>query len=58
VGKTDEKLVLVEGQVRVNRITQLGLSVDHRIIDGVTAANFLQHLKLKLERPASTFMSL
>ncbi len=58
VGKTDEKLVLVDGQVRVKRITRLGLSIDHRIIDGVTAADFLQHLKWKLERPAFTFMSL
>jgi pyruvate dehydrogenase E2 component (dihydrolipoamide acetyltransferase) len=58
VGKTDEKLVLVEGQVRVKRITRVGLSVDHRIIDGTTAADFLQHLKWKLEHPAFTFMSL
>jgi pyruvate dehydrogenase E2 component (dihydrolipoamide acetyltransferase) len=58
VGKTDEKLVLVEGQVRVKCITRLGLSVDHRIVDGTMAADFLQHLKWKLEHPAFTFMSL
>jgi pyruvate dehydrogenase E2 component (dihydrolipoamide acetyltransferase) len=58
VGKTDEKLVMVNGQVQTERITRLGLSVDHRIIDGTTAADFLQHLKWKLEHPAFTFMSL
>jgi pyruvate dehydrogenase E2 component (dihydrolipoamide acetyltransferase) len=58
VGKTDEKLVLVDGQVRVKRVTTLGLSVDHRIIDGAVAADFLQNLKWKLERPAFTFLAL
>ena len=58
VGKPDEKLVLVDGQVRVKRITTFGLSVDHRIIDGAVAADFLQNLKWKLERPAFTFLAL
>jgi pyruvate dehydrogenase E2 component (dihydrolipoamide acetyltransferase) len=58
VGKTDEKLVLVDGQVRQKRVAVLGLSVDHRIIDGAVAADFLQHLKWKLERPGFTFLAL
>ena len=58
VGKTDEKLVLVDGQVKAKRITRLGLSVDHRIIDGAVAAEFLQNLKEKLERPAFHFLAL
>ncbi len=58
VGKTDEKLVLIDGQVRVKRVTMFGLSVDHRIIDGAVAADFLQNLKWKLERPAFTFLAL
>jgi len=58
VGKTDEKLVLVDGQVKSKRVAVLGLSVDHRIIDGAVAADFLQNLKWKLERPAFTFLSL
>ena len=58
VGKTDEKLVLVDGQVRVKRVAMFGLSVDHRIIDGAVAADFLQNLKAKLERPAYTFLAL
>jgi pyruvate dehydrogenase E2 component (dihydrolipoamide acetyltransferase) len=58
VGKTDEKLVLEEGEVAVRRVSTLGLSVDHRIIDGALAADFLQNLKWKLERPAFTFLTL
>lgn len=58
VGKTDEKLVMVDGRVEVKRISRLGLSVDHRIIDGALAADFLQHLKWKLERPSFTFLTL
>jgi pyruvate dehydrogenase E2 component (dihydrolipoamide acetyltransferase) len=58
VGKTDEKLALVDGEVRVKRVATFGLSVDHRIIDGAVAARFLQNLKWKMERPAFTFLAL
>ena len=58
VGKTDEKVVLIDGQVRQKRIAVMGLSVDHRIVDGAMAADFLQNLKWKLERPAFTFLAL
>jgi pyruvate dehydrogenase E2 component (dihydrolipoamide acetyltransferase) len=58
VGKTDEKLFLVEGEVKASKIVRLGLSVDHRIIDGAVAADFLQNLKWKLERPSFTFLNL
>ena len=59
LGKTREELYLVaEGAVKSRRIATFGLSVDHRIIDGAVAADFLQHLKRKLERPAFTFLNL
>ncbi len=58
IGKTDEKLVMVDSQVEVKRISRFGLSVDHRIIDGAIAADFLQNLKWKLERPSFTFLTL
>jgi pyruvate dehydrogenase E2 component (dihydrolipoamide acetyltransferase) len=57
VGKTREELYLEDGQVKVRKVASMGLSVDHRIIDGAVAADFLQNLKWKLERPAFTFMS-
>jgi len=58
VGKTDEKLFMRDGQVEVKRVASMGLSVDHRIIDGAVAADFLQNLKWKLERPWFTFLDL
>ena len=59
LGKTREELYLAaEGAVKSRRIATFGLSVDHRIIDGAVAADFLQHLKQKRERPAFTFLNL
>lgn len=58
VGKTDEKLVMIDDRVISKRVTCIGISVDHRIIDGAVAAEFLQNLKNKLERPSFTFCSL
>lgn len=59
LGKTREELYrAAEGAVKSRRIATFGLSVDHRIIDGAVAADFLQHLKQKLERPAFTFLNL
>jgi len=59
VGKTRDELYLTpEGTVKTRKIATFGLSVDHRIIDGAVAADFLQHLKRKLEHPAYTFLSL
>ncbi len=56
VGKISEQLSLIEGQVVTKKIARIGLSVDHRIIDGAVAAAFLQSLKDKLENPTRTFM--
>jgi pyruvate dehydrogenase E2 component (dihydrolipoamide acetyltransferase) len=57
VGKTRDELALVDGQVVVKKVATFGLSVDHRVIDGAVAAEFLQNLKWKLERPAFTFLA-
>ncbi len=56
VGRTRDRLYLNNGQVASERIATLGLSVDHRIIDGTLAAEFLQALKARLEKPAFAFM--
>jgi pyruvate dehydrogenase E2 component (dihydrolipoamide acetyltransferase) len=58
VGKTDEKLTMVDGRIEVRHVMRLGLSVDHRVIDGAVAADFLQNLKWKIERPSFTFLKL
>lgn len=58
LGKLDEKLSLVDGGVKAKRVTRFGLAVDHRIIDGAIAAQFLQSLKTKLENPSYAFLQL
>ncbi len=57
LGKMEERPVVKEGQVVVRRIITQGLSVDHRIVDGAVAAQFLQSLKQKLENPYYTFLN-
>jgi pyruvate dehydrogenase E2 component (dihydrolipoamide acetyltransferase) len=49
VGRIADKLVPVEGGIRVQPSMALTLSVDHRIINGAYAANFLKELKSTLE---------
>jgi pyruvate dehydrogenase E2 component (dihydrolipoamide acetyltransferase) len=56
LGKVEEKPVVRDGKVVIRRMVRQGLSVDHRIIDGAVAAQFLQSLKRKLENPYSTFL--
>lgn len=43
--------VVSEGQVVVRDMLRVTLSVDHRALDGATAARFLQELKRVLEHP-------
>ena len=50
-GRTAEKPIIVERQVRAASITTLSLVFDHRIVDGVPAAQFLQRVKELLENP-------
>lgn len=57
LGKTREELYLDDGDLKSRKVATFGLSVDHRIIDGVVAADFLQNLKAKLEKPAFTFLN-
>jgi pyruvate dehydrogenase E2 component (dihydrolipoamide acetyltransferase) len=43
--------VVINNMVEVGRVIRLTLSVDHRIIDGVMAGEFLTKLKKLLEEP-------
>ena len=56
LGKVEERPVVRNGQVVIRKMMKQGLSVDHRIIDGAVAAQFLQSLKNKLEKPSYTFL--
>ncbi|MFW6162520.1 MAG: 2-oxo acid dehydrogenase subunit E2, partial [Planctomycetota bacterium] len=43
--------VVRDGEVQIGKVLKLTLSCDHRILDGVMAATFLQTLKALLEDP-------
>jgi pyruvate dehydrogenase E2 component (dihydrolipoamide acetyltransferase) len=51
VGATEEKPVVVDGQVVVRPRMELTLTCDHRAIDGATGAQFLGDVKAYLEEP-------
>lgn len=51
VGAILDLPIVKEGAIVPGKIMNLTLSVDHRVIDGVTAAEFLRTLKSKLENP-------
>jgi pyruvate dehydrogenase E2 component (dihydrolipoamide acetyltransferase) len=51
VGATTPEPVVRDGQVTVRQTMKLTLSIDHRALDGATAARFLQQLKGILEEP-------
>lgn len=52
VSSTKEVAVVEKGQITISKQMKVTLSSDHRIIDGIMAANFLKHLKEALEVPA------
>jgi pyruvate dehydrogenase E2 component (dihydrolipoamide acetyltransferase) len=51
VGATQEKPVVVDGQVVVRERMELTLTCDHRAVDGATGAEFLRDVKTFLEEP-------
>jgi pyruvate dehydrogenase E2 component (dihydrolipoamide acetyltransferase) len=51
VGSTEEKPVVVDGDVVVRPRMELTLTCDHRAIDGATGARFLGDVKAFLEEP-------
>ena len=52
VGRTVEKPVVSEGKVTVSKRIALSLTHDHRVIDGVPAAKFLQSVVNHIEHPS------
>ncbi|KAF5280744.1 hypothetical protein FQR65_LT14986 [Abscondita terminalis] len=53
VGSIIEKPVVKNGQIVVGNTMKLSLACDHRVIDGVTGAQFLETLRTYLENPLS-----
>jgi pyruvate dehydrogenase E2 component (dihydrolipoamide acetyltransferase) len=53
VNATKKKVVVVDDEMVIRPIMKLSLTMDHRIIDGMEGAKFLQTLKGYLENPLS-----
>jgi pyruvate dehydrogenase E2 component (dihydrolipoamide acetyltransferase) len=51
VCRVADKPVVVDGQIAIRSMMNLCLSIDHRVLDGVPGAQFLQSLKAMLENP-------
>ena len=57
VNRIAERPVVRAGQIVVRRMMNLSSSFDHRIVDGWTAASFIQRVKQLLEQPALLFIT-
>jgi pyruvate dehydrogenase E2 component (dihydrolipoamide acetyltransferase) len=52
VGATEDRAVVVGGEIAVRPMMTLSLTVDHRAVDGAPAAEFVRTVKTFLEEPA------
>jgi pyruvate dehydrogenase E2 component (dihydrolipoamide acetyltransferase) len=57
VGAVQDEVVASDGAIRIAKTVRLTLSADHRAVDGVEVAMFLQSLRRMLENPLSLFNS-
>jgi len=55
VGAIKEKAIVKDSQIQIGNIMKLTLSCDHRLVDGVAGAKFLNTLKDMLESPLMMF---
>jgi pyruvate dehydrogenase E2 component (dihydrolipoamide acetyltransferase) len=51
VGRIADRIVPVNGQAAVRPMMVISLSCDHRVVDGVRAAQYLDHLSALIEDP-------
>jgi pyruvate dehydrogenase E2 component (dihydrolipoamide acetyltransferase) len=51
IGRIQSKPVVVDGAVQISQRMRMTLSCDHRAVDGLTGAIFLQEVKRLLEHP-------
>lgn len=56
VNAAKEKVVAINGEMVIRPMMTLSLTIDHRVIDGMEGANFLQTLKGYIESPLSLLL--
>jgi len=52
-----ERPMVREGRVEVRKMMNVSSSFDHRVVDGMDAARFIQRLRTLLETPATLFVA-
>lgn len=56
VNKMVERPMVRNGQIVIRQMMNLSTCCDHRMVDGMDAAEFVQHVRAQLENPASLFI--
>ena len=56
VGRIADRAVVRDGAIVIRPMMNLTISIDHRILDGVIAATFLQSLKNYIENPVNLLL--
>ncbi|MEX3773148.1 dihydrolipoamide acetyltransferase family protein [Pseudomonas sp. MYb118] len=56
VNKIVERPMVIKGQVVIRKMMNLSSSFDHRVVDGMDAAQFIQAVRGLLEQPATLFV--
>ncbi|MVV50780.1 2-oxo acid dehydrogenase subunit E2 [Pseudomonas sp. PB120] len=56
VNKIVERPMVVKGQIVIRKMMNLSSSFDHRVVDGMDAAQFIQAVRGLIEQPATLFM--
>ena len=56
VNRMVERPIVQHGAVVIRKMMNLSSSFDHRVVDGMHAAEFVQHMRRQLECPALLFV--
>ncbi|WP_085596490.1 MULTISPECIES: dihydrolipoamide acetyltransferase family protein [unclassified Pseudomonas] len=56
VNKIVERPMVIKGQIVIRKMMNLSSSFDHRVVDGMDAAQFIQAIRGLLEQPATLFV--
>ncbi len=57
IGRIIQKPVVIDGEIKIEYVLPLSMSVDHRVIDGGDAGRFLKTFKSYLKHPMMLLMS-
>ena len=51
VGRIQDQVLPIDGQVSIQPVIELSVTFDHRVVDGARGAHFLQTLAALIEEP-------